>query len=168
MWTARILAGALLLGTMAGSSLAQSSTTLKEQLIGTWIQVISEITSPDGKKSFPFGETPNGILIFTPDGHFAQVHIASDVPKFASGNRLTGTPDEYKAVNQKSLSMFGTYTVDEEKKTVTFKITSSTFPNVAGQTQTRAIDTLTADEFQNSTAVAGGRGSAFNLYRRAK
>jgi Lipocalin-like domain len=168
MWTARILVGALLLGAMAGSSLAQSSATLKEQLIGTWIQVISEITSPDGTKSFPFGETPNGILIFSPTGHFAQIHIASDVPKFASGNRLTGTPDEYKAISQKSLSIFGTWTVDEEKKTVTFKITSSTFPNTAGQSQARTIDTLTADEFKNSTAVAGGRGSAFNLYKRAK
>jgi hypothetical protein len=168
MWTTRILAVALLLGAMAGSASAQSAATLKERLVGTWIQVISEITSPDGTKSFPFGETPNGILIFTPTGHFAQIHIASDVPKFASGNRLTGTPDEYKAISQKSLSIFGTWTVDEEKKTVTFRITSSTFPNAAGEAQTRTIDTLTADEFKNSTAVAGGRGSAFNLYKRAK
>jgi lipocalin-like protein len=168
MWTTRVLAVALLLGATAGSASAQSSTTLRERLIGTWSQVISEVTSPDGKKSFPFGETPNGILIFTPTGHFAQIHIASDVPRFASGNRLTGTPDEYKAINQKSLSIFGTYTVDEEKKTVTFKITSSTFPNIAGESQTRAIETLTADEFKNSTTVAGGRGSAFNFYKRAK
>jgi hypothetical protein len=168
MWTARILAGALLLGAMAGSSLAQSSTTLKEQLIGTWIHVISEVTAADGKKSLPFGDTPNGILIFTPTGHFTQIHIASDVPKFASGNRLMGTDDEYKAINQKSLSIFGAYTVDEEKKTVTFKITASTFPNLAGEAQTRAIETLTADEFKNSTTVAGGRGSAFNLYKRAR
>jgi hypothetical protein len=167
MWVARILAGALLLGATAGSALAQSST-LRDQLIGTWIQVISEVTSPDGRKSLPFGDTPNGILIFSPTGHFAQIHIASDVPKFASGNRLMGTPDEYKTINQKSLSMFGTYTVDEEKKTVTFKITSSTFPNMAGEAQTRAIETLTSDEFRNSTTVAGGRGSAFNLYKRAK
>jgi hypothetical protein len=168
MWTGRILAVALLLAAMAGSALAQSSTTLREQLIGTWIQVISEVTSPDGRKSLPFGDAPNGILIFTPTGHFAQIHIASDVPKFASGNRLTGTPDEYQAINQKSLSIFGTYTVDEEKKTVTFKITSSTFPNAAGEAQTRVIETLTADEFKNTTAVAGGRGSAFNLYKRAR
>jgi Lipocalin-like domain len=168
MWTPRIMAVALMLGAMAGSALAQSPATIRERLIGTWIQVISEVTSPDGTKSFPFGETPNGILIFSPTGHFAQIHIASDVPKFASGNRLTGTPDEYKAISQKSLSIFGTYAVDEEKKTVTFKITSSTFPNAAGEAQTRTIETLTSDEFKNSTTVAGGRGSAFNLYRRAK
>jgi hypothetical protein len=168
MRAGRIVAGVLLLGVTATGALAQSSTALKDQLVGTWIQVTTEVTSPDGKKSLPFGDSPNGILIFAPTGHFAQIHIASDVPKFASSNRLMGTPDEYKAVNQKSLSIFGTYSVDEEKKTVTFKITSSTFPNMAGEAQTRVIDTLTADEFKNSTAVAGGRGSAFNLYKRAK
>ena len=65
--------------------------------------------------------------------------------------------------------MFGSYVVDEEKKTVTFKITSSTFPNWEGESQTRTIDKLTADEFVNTNPnVAGGRGSASNYYRRVK
>jgi hypothetical protein len=168
MGLARCLAGVALLGLMAGGALAQSTRTLKDQLVGTWIHVVSEVTAPDGKKSLPFGATPNGILIFAPSGHFAQIHIASEVPKFASSNRLKGTPEEYTAVSQKSLSIFGTYTVDEDKRTVTFKITASTFPNMASQVQARAIETLTADEFKNTAAVAGGRGSAYNLYKRAK
>ena len=72
MRTARIVAGVVLLGFMAGSSLAQSTKTLKDQLIGTWIQEITEVAAPDGKKSLPFGDKPNGILIFAPSGHFAQ------------------------------------------------------------------------------------------------
>jgi len=168
MWLARSLAGVVTLALVTGGAPAQPAKTLKDQLTGTWIHVISEVTSPDGKKLHPFGETPNGILIFAPTGHFAQIHIASEVPKFASANRLKGTPEEYTAVSQKSLSIFGTYTVDEEKRTVTFKITASTFPNMAGEVQVRTIDTLTADEFKNTAVVAGGRGSAFNLYKRAK
>jgi hypothetical protein len=108
-------------------------------------------------------------LIFTPDGRFAQIHVASDVPKFASGNRLTGTAEEYAAIMRRSLAVFGTYTVDEEKKTVTYRIVSSTFPNWEGEAQTRTIDRLTADEFVNTNPnVAGGRGSAANIYRRVK
>ena len=150
----------------AGEAAAQS---LKDQIVGTWDFVGAEVTAPDGKRSFPFGETPKGILVFTPDGRFAQIHVASDVPKFASGNRLTGTAEEYAAINRRSLSLFGSYTVDEEKKTVTFKIVSSTFPNWEGEAQTRTIDKLTAGEFVNTNPnVAGGRGSASNLYRRAK
>jgi hypothetical protein len=142
---------------------------MRDQLVGTWNFVVAEITAPDGKKTFPFGETPKGIIIFTPDGHFAQIHVASDVPKIASNNRLTGTPEEYQAIMHRSISVFGTYTVDEGKKTVTFKIVSSSYPNWEGEVQTRVIDLLSADEFRNTNPnVAGGRGSASNLYKRAK
>ena len=151
---------------LCGEAGAQS---LKAQIVGTWDFVAAEITGADGKKSFPFGETPKGVLIFTPEGRFAQIHAASDLPKIASGNRLTGTAEEYAAINRRSLSLFGSYTVDEEKRTVTFKIISSTFPNFEGEAQTRTIDKLTADEFVNTNPnVAGGRGSASNYYRRVK
>src|SRR5262245_26691213 len=125
--------------------------------------------SSDLKKSLPFGETPKGILIFAPDGHFAQIHVASDVPKIASNNRLTGTAEEYAAIMRRSISVFGTYTVDEDKKTVTYHIVSSSFPNWEGEAQTRTIDKLNADEFHNTNPnVAGGRGSATNIYRRVQ
>ena len=144
-------------------------TTLRSQIVGTWNFVVAEVKAPDGKKSFPFGETPKGVLIFTSDGRFVQVHVASDVPRIASNNRLTGTPEEYAAIMRRSLSVFGTYTVDEEKKTVTYKIVSSSFPNWEGEAQTRTIDKLTAEEFVNTNPnVAGGRGSASNFYKRAR
>jgi len=158
-----LIAALLLLASQA------SAQGLRQQIVGTWDFVVAEIAGADGKKSFPFGETPKGVLIFTADGRFAQIHVASDVPKIASGNRLTGTAEEYAAINRRSLSLFGGYTVDEEKKTVTFNIVSSTFPNWEGEAQTRAIDKLTVDEFVNTNPnVAGGRGSASNYYKRAK
>jgi hypothetical protein len=155
------------LGLTVSAAAAQNS--LREQIVGTWEFVVAEVTAPDGRKSFPFGETPKGILVFTPDGRFAQIHVASDVPKFASGNRLTGTAEEYTAISRRSLAVFGSYTVDAEKKTVTYRIVASTFPNWEGEVQTRSIDKLTADEFVNTNPnVAGGRGSAANIYRRVK
>ena len=161
------IAAALALGLYASAAMAQS--TLKQQLIGTWDFVVAEVTAPDGKKSYPFGEVPKGILIFTPDGRFAQIHVAADAPKIASNNRLTGTAEEYAAIMRRSLSVFGTYTVDEDKKTVTYKIVSSSYPNWEGEAQTRTIDRLTADEFVNTNPnVAGGRGVASNFYRRVK
>ena len=165
----QITVAALTLALSASWALAQTERNLRNQLVGTWNFVVAEVTSPDGKKSFPFGETPKGILIFTPDGHFAQIHVASDVPRIASNNRMTGTADEYQAIMRRSLSVFGTYTVDEDKKTVTYKIVSGSFPNWEGEAQTRVIDRLSADEFRNTNPnVAGGRGSASNLYKRMK
>ena len=162
-----IIAFAVILASACASM--QQTTSLREQIVGTWNFVVAEVKAPDGKVSYPFGEKPKGILVFTPDGHFTQIHVASDAPKIASNNRLTGTPEEYAAIMRRSLSVFGTYTVDEDKKTVTFNIVSSSFPNWEGEAQTRTIDKLTADEFQNTNPnVAGGRGSASNFYKRAK
>ena len=99
---------------LALASLALSLTSiaaaqgLRNQLVGTWDFVVAEVKAPDGKKSFPFGETPKGILIFMPDGRFAQIHVAGDLPKIASNNRLTGTPEEYADIMRRSISVFGT------------------------------------------------------------
>jgi hypothetical protein len=166
----RTVAAALLaLGFSVDAASAQPATSLKDQIVGSWNFVVAEVTAPDGKKSFPFGETPKGILIFTADGRFAQIHVAGDLPRIASNNRLTGTPEEYAEIMRRSLSVFGTYTVDEANRTVTYNIASASFPNWQGETQTRAIDKLTSDEFVNTNrSVAGGRGSASNFYRRVK
>jgi hypothetical protein len=85
----RTVAAALLaLALSVGAAAAQSANSFKGQIVGTWNFVIAEATAPDGKMSFPFGETPKGILIFTADGHFAQIHVAGDVP-----DRVQQSPD---------------------------------------------------------------------------
>jgi hypothetical protein len=161
------IAAALALVLSASQTSAQQKS-LRDQMVGSWNFVVAEVVAPDGKKSFPFGETPKGILIFTAGGKFAQIHVAGDLPKIASNNRLTGTPEEYAEIMRRSISVFGDYTVDEAKKTVTFKIVSASYPNWAGEAQERTIDKLTADEFVNTNPnVAGGRGRATNYYKKA-
>jgi hypothetical protein len=165
----RIIVAVLALAATGGAATAQQEKSLREAIVGAWDFVVAEVTAPDGKKSFPFGETPKGLLIFTADGRFSQIHVAGDLPKIASNNRLTGTPEEYSAIMRRSISVFGTYTIDETKKTVTYKIAGASFPNWEGEAQERTIDKLTGDEFVNTNPnVAGGRGSASNFYKRVK
>src|SRR5262245_8989820 len=108
-------AAALLLAGLGGGANAQQKS-LKERLVGTWHFVIAEITGPDGTKSFPFGPKPRGMVIFTPQGDFMQIHIASEVPKIANGNRMAATPEEYAGIMRGTIAQFGTYTVYEDKK----------------------------------------------------
>ncbi len=149
---------------------ASHAQSLKNQIVGTWNFVVAEITSADGKKTFPFGEKPKGQIIFTADGHFSQVHVSSELPRIAGNNRLAGTDADYRAISHGSLSFFGTYAVDEAKKTVAFNIVASTYPNAAGTSQIRTIDKLTADEFVNTNpgAARDGPARAANYYTRAK
>ena len=166
MNTIRILA--VLAAALATGQASAQQKSLHDQIVGTWNFVVAEVVAPDGKKSFPFGETPKGILIFTAGGQFAQIHVASDVPKIASNNRLTGTPEENAEIMRRSIWVFGNYDVNEEKKTVIFKIVSASYPNWQGEAQERTIDKLTEGEFINTNHnVAGGRGSASNFYKRA-
>jgi len=45
--------------------------------------------------------------------------MRSDSTKFAANNRLQGTADDNKAAAQGTISTYGTYSVDEAKKTYT-------------------------------------------------
>jgi hypothetical protein len=120
MKAVRILVTALGLAVGVSAAAGQPAKLLRDQLVGTWSFVIAEITAADGKKSLPFGDRPKGMLIFTADGHFSQVHVADGLPKIASNNRLAGTAEDNKAIVAGTLALFGTYSVDEAKRTVTF------------------------------------------------
>src|SRR6266481_648723 len=169
MQVVRFFAAFLAAGLWAGSAAAQPAKTMRDQLVGTWQFVIAEITTADGRKALPFGDKPKGMFIFTADGHFSQVHVAGDLPRIASNNRLAGSPEDNRAIVHGSLALFGSYSVDEAKRTLTFKIEGSTFPNQQGTSQTRTIDLLTADEFRNTnpTAARDLPAVASNYYRRA-
>jgi hypothetical protein len=149
---------------------AAAAQSMKDQLVGTWNLVIAEITAANGTKTLPFGPSPKGQIIFTSDGHFSQVHVSSGLPKIAGNNRLNGTDADNRAIVRGTLSFFGTYSIDEEKKTVTFNIVASTYPNAEGTSQTRTIDKLTAEEFVNTNrgAARDGPAAAANYYTRAK
>jgi hypothetical protein len=147
----------------------QPAKTIKQQIVGTWSFVKTEATHPDGTKTLAFGPTPKGILIFTEAGDFAHIQIADGIPKFASNSRVTGTAEENKAVVQGSISLLGTYTVNDAAKSFSRKIESGTFPNWIGQEQKLKIDSLTADELIYSNAAGSIAGvTTVNIWKRAK
>jgi hypothetical protein len=151
---------------LAQSAVAQQKT-LKEQLVGDWIQVSNVTTRPDGSKVDTWGPNPKSILIFGSGGRVATVVTRSDLPKFASNNRAMGTADENKAVVQGSIAYFGTYTVDESAKTLSMHIEAATFPNWTGTTQTRKI-TISGDEMTQSIPSGSAGGAVEIKYKRAK
>ncbi len=88
-----------------------------------------------------------------------------DLPKIASNNRLTPTPDEAKAIAVGSLAIFGTYTVDEAKKTWSQRNEASTFANLVGTDTNFTVVSLTADELKQF-GCRGRRPNRYNLKTR--
>jgi hypothetical protein len=103
------------------------------------------------------------------NGRFMITVVRSDLPNFASNNRMRGTPDESNSVVQGSIAYYGTYTIDEATRVITVKVEGSTFPNFTGGTQTRILSFNGDDEvtYLNPTPSHGG-APAKVTYRRAK
>jgi len=137
-----------------------------KDLVGTW-RLISAITDRHGRKSDIFGANTNCMQIFDTNGRYVLVFISSNLPKFASNNRATGTADENKAVIVGSLAHFGTYVVDEADKSFTFQIDSATFPNWESKNLKRSF-VITGDELQFTDPHASAGGFATVTFKRAK
>jgi Lipocalin-like domain len=137
------------LGLFSNSATSQQNS-LKEQLVGTWSFVSSNANGPDGRPQW--GENPKGLFIISDSGHFSWQLFRSDRPHLASNNRMNATVDELKALNQGTLAYFGTYSVDEVEKTVTFRTDASTYPNSEGEVIKRVITKITSDEMISACA----------------
>ena len=114
-----------------------------QDIVGTWA-LVSSVAEQGGARVDTYGPRPSGRLLFGSDGRYALIFVG-DVPKFASNNRASGTPEENRAVVQGSIAHFGAYSLDDAGKTLVLRIESSTFPNWDGAEQRRPL-TLTGDE----------------------
>jgi lipocalin-like protein len=160
---AKLLVSTIVCLMLSTSVRAQTTDALR----GTWT-LVSSVTEKDGVKTDQFGPTPKGMLTLDADGHFMLTIIGPNLPKFVSGNRATGTPEEDKAVVSKSIAMIGTYSVNSSDKTLTFRVESATFPNWNGTEQKRSIVTAGKDELKYITATASSGGVGTVTWRRAR
>jgi hypothetical protein len=147
---------------LPGAGVAQTA----KDLVGTWTLVSAETVRLDGSSGPTFGADPKGLLILTSDGRFLYLFSRSDLPKFASDSRATGTPEENKAVVQGSISTYGTYSVTD--KSLAIKVENSTFPNWLGNDQKRTITMMTGDELKWTNPAASAGGVAELVFRRAR
>jgi hypothetical protein len=143
----------------------QKNGSLAKQIVGAWT-LTSLVLDQDGKKSEPYGPGAKGTVMFTSSGRTAVVITRADLPKFASNNRTTGTPEENKAAVGGSIAYFGTYDVNEAEKVLTTHVEGSTFPNWAGTDQKRTLE-LAGDEMKFiNKAPSMGQGVVTATWKR--
>ena len=147
----------------ASSAVAQ---TLKNRIVGTW-EIVSIVNESKGNKTEPYGPHPMGYYMFDRSGHVSVVILTSDLPKFASNNKNTGTDAENKAVVQGTIAAFGTYKVDEENHSVSVHYVGSTYPNFSGTDQQRSV-VITGDQMTWTDPAPPFGGTAVATFKRAK
>jgi lipocalin-like protein len=136
-------------------SFAQGKS-LNQQLVGTWIYVSSTGKRDDGS-AVP-RPTLQGAVTYTADGRFHFITTRTDAPNVSSSDPSRPTPEEAMAIASGSIAYTGTYTVDENTKTIHANVETSTFPNLVGApNQRRIVTSITADEmkFTNPRTPAG-------------
>jgi hypothetical protein len=134
---------------------------ISDKLIGSWTLVLVENILQDGTRTKPYGENPQGILIFDKNGNYAIQILRTNRPKFVSGDKTNGTNEENRALVLGSNSHFGKYVINAADNTITFKVEHASFPNWEGAEQTRPF-ALTKAELRytvpnttNGTGVSG-------------
>lgn len=158
------LVGAAVLATSASAQ--QKPSELKQQLVGTW-SLSEQWVEHEGKKIQRFGANPKGIAMYDANGRFANILMRTDLPKFASNNAMTGTPEENKAIVQGTNATFGTWSIDEQDGALVSQVDGSTFPGWDGQRQRRTLS-IVGDELRMCVAGAQIGGTACAIWRRAR
>jgi hypothetical protein len=110
------------------------------------------VKTESGKRIYPYGEKLFGMLIYTPGGYMSALLMNPDRNKFASNDPKGGTPEEIKQAYEKFDAYCGTYTVDENKGTVTHHVEGAKFPNWVGTYQVRYFE-LKGDRLQIKATI---------------
>ena len=169
--------GILVAATMAllpHGTVAQQKS-MKDQLVGAWTVLLDDRINADGTQQPLYGPNPIGTLLVSPTGRYSvQIMRSINRAPFAFKNLSSGTPEENKAAIQGIVTHFGTYTVDEADKSLTFRIEGSSFPNLGGAKQKWQIDSLADDTLTiklpaaTSTNPAGGFVAVEVIWKRVK
>lgn len=140
---------------------ARADAQPAKDLVGTWA-LVSSVVSEGGSTVDTFGPNPSGMVMFGGDGHYALIFLRRDLPKVASSNRLSATPDEALAIAHGVIATFGTYTVED--KAIVLRIQSATFPNWNGAEQRRPFS-LSGDELTYTSPGTTGVPTQVTLRR---
>lgn len=161
---ALIIGPALWAYTLLGAQAAFAQTAA--DLVGTW-KLVSLTVLKSGSPVEILGERPEGQLVFGADGSYILVALRANLPRLASGDRLSATRDENRQIVQGSIAHFGTYKVDPATHVIEFHIRKGTFPNWDGETQARPF-VMDGDRLTYVTRGSFGYGASTVVWQRER
>jgi len=137
---------------------AAQQQNLKEQPVGAWTLVSSDLIDKDGTKAPDFGTNPKGIMIFDATGKYAQILGQANRPKLkASENLRRDTPaTEYGEAARGYAAAFGTWSVHEADKTLIRRIEGALIPNAEGR-EAKATVSVASGEMKLSVTTSNGQ-----------
>jgi hypothetical protein len=136
-------------------------------IVGTWVLAAADKLRPDGVRVADYGPDPHGLCIFTSDGYYSLQIYRTNRLKFSSGEKFSGTPEEYKDVSLGMSTGFGRYSVDPVKHTITFHRDRNSVPNLDDTTGANPYE-LKGDELSWKVTPRKDGSIPITVLRRAK
>jgi Lipocalin-like domain len=124
-------------------TLPAKAQALKDQVVGAWT-LTSIFEEYAGVKKDTWGPDVKGSLLLDRSGQFSLQIVAA--------GRAKGSGDPSRSPIGRVIGYFGTYTISDTDKMLTFKIERSTFPNWDGTEQKRIL-TLAGDKMSYRAAA---------------
>jgi Lipocalin-like domain len=146
---------------------AQNHSGPRSPLAGTWSLQAADEIRPDGVRVQSYGPEPRGVLMVDDDGRYSLQIFRTERPKFATGDKRRGTPQEYEAAVLGTSAHVGRVDVDSANGILVFHIELASFPNWEGTEQKRKYVT-SGDEltYQVPTAASGNGTTPISVWRR--
>ena len=154
----------LAMGVTSGGARAEKQPSA---LAGSWTLVAADVLHPDGARGRDYGGSPRGLMIVDAQGRYSAQIYKSERPRFAAGEKQKGTPAEFEAAVMGASCHFGTIEMDPARRTLTYHIEASSFPNWEGTQQVREYE-LKGDELSYRVPPRPNGDVPISVWRRLK
>jgi hypothetical protein len=136
-------------------------------LQGTWEMDSAYEILADGTRVTNYGEHPAGLLMVDHGGRYTLQIFRRARPKFASGDKTSGTSEEYREAVLGSSTHFGRARVDAAQGKLMFDVEAASYPNWEGKQQIRDYTYENGLLTYQVPASASGNGTiAYSIWRK--
>lgn len=129
---------AVLLSAFAAPAIAQTPSPLT----GTWTLAEADEIKADGTRIQNYGPDAQGRLIIDDEGRYSLQIFRQNRPRFASGGKFSGSPDEYREAVHGMSTHYGRLELDAGAHVLAFHIDQAAFPNWEGVVQRRRYELI--------------------------
>jgi Lipocalin-like domain len=133
---ALVAISALLAGCAAAEGEVEQTSGIADAIVGSWRLVEWVVTDQYGEQVFPFGRTPEGLLIYTSGGEMSVQLLNPDLSVAESSAESETLED----VLSRFFAYYGTYSIDEAAMTITHSVAGSLAPSWIGSEQVREYE----------------------------
>jgi hypothetical protein len=128
--TVKLLCKLLVTALLYMSATVTAEIGAGESLVGAWKLHSFAFVKADGTTKYPFGEHPDGIVMYDSKGRVSVQITRGDVPPFSTRDRDEASDEELRIAYEGFIGYYGTYEVSDSRQLLTIHVAGSSYPKL--------------------------------------